>query len=70
MTDELLRYRSEFPILERTTYLISNSLGAMPRGVYDAMHAYADIWAAAAFAPGKNDGGCWPRKSATKLAPS
>jgi kynureninase len=46
MTDELLRYRSEFPILERTTYLISNSLGAMPRGVYDAMHAYADIWAA------------------------
>jgi kynureninase len=45
MTDELLRYRSEFPILERTTYLISNSLGAMPRGVYDAMKGYADIWA-------------------------
>ena len=36
---------SEFPILERTTYLISNSLGAMPRGVYDAMKGYADIWA-------------------------
>jgi kynureninase len=45
MSDDLLRYRSEFPILERTTYLISNSLGAMPRGVYDAMHSYADIWA-------------------------
>lgn len=45
MTDELLRYRSEFPILERTTYLISNSLGAMPRGVYDAMKGYADTWA-------------------------
>lgn len=45
MPDELLRYRSQFPILERTTYLISNSLGAMPRGVYDAMHNYADIWA-------------------------
>ena len=43
--DELLRYRSEFPILERTTYLISNSLGAMPRGVYDAMQGYADTWA-------------------------
>jgi kynureninase len=43
--DELLRYRSEFPILDRTTYLISNSLGAMPRAVYDAMKAYADIWA-------------------------
>ncbi len=45
MADELLRYRSQFPILERTTYLISNSLGAMPRGVYDAMKDYADIWA-------------------------
>ena len=45
MTDPLLRYRSEFPILERTTYLISNSLGAMPRGVYDAMKGYADTWA-------------------------
>ena len=45
MADELLRYRSQFPILERTTYLISNSLGAMPQGVYDAMKGYADIWA-------------------------
>ncbi|MGO9126284.1 MAG: aminotransferase class V-fold PLP-dependent enzyme [Terriglobales bacterium] len=45
MTDALLRYRPEFPILERTTYLISNSLGAMPRGVYDAMKGYADTWA-------------------------
>jgi kynureninase len=45
MPDDLLRYRSEFPILERSTYLISNSLGAMPRGVYDAMKSYADIWA-------------------------
>jgi len=45
MTDDLLRYRSEFPILESSTYLISNSLGAMPRGVYDAMKAYADTWA-------------------------
>lgn len=45
MTDDLLRYRAEFPILERTTYLISNSLGAMPRGVYDAMKSYADTWA-------------------------
>lgn len=45
MSDDLLRYRSEFPILERTTYLISNSLGAMPRGVADAMQGYADTWA-------------------------
>ena len=45
MADDLLRYRSEFPILSETTYLISNSLGAMPRGVYDAMKGYADLWA-------------------------
>ena len=43
--DELLKWRGEFPILDRTTYLISNSLGAMPRGVYDEMRAYADTWA-------------------------
>ena len=43
--DDLLKYRTEFPILDRTTYLISNSLGAMPRGVYDTMHTYADAWA-------------------------
>src|ERR1700740_1494870 len=45
MLDDLLRYRSEFPILERCTYMISNSLGAMPRPVYDALHADADVWA-------------------------
>ena len=45
MADELLRYRPNFPILERTTYLISNSLGAMPQGVYEALKGYADIWA-------------------------
>jgi kynureninase len=42
--DELLKWRNEFPILERTTYLINNSLGAMPRGVYDEIRAYADLW--------------------------
>jgi len=45
MSDDLLRYRSEFPILERTNYMISNSLGAMPRAVYDALKGYADTWA-------------------------
>src|SRR5690242_12329702 len=43
--DPLLRFRSEFPILERTTYMISNSLGAMPRGVYDSVRQYCDEWA-------------------------
>lgn len=44
MTDPLLQFRSEFPILERTTYLVSNSLGAMPRGVPDRLADYVDQW--------------------------
>ena len=45
MTDELLKWRAEFPILDKTIYLISHSLGAMPRQTYDALHEYADVWA-------------------------
>ena len=45
MTDLLLKWRSEFPILEKTVYLISHSLGAMPRATYDRLREYADIWA-------------------------
>jgi kynureninase len=43
--DNLLNWRGQFPILERSTYLISNSLGAMPRDVYANLRAYADSWA-------------------------
>jgi kynureninase len=42
--DPLLRFRAEFPILERTTYLVSNSLGAMPRGTRDRLLEYAEAW--------------------------
>jgi kynureninase len=45
VNDPLLQFRSEFPILERTTYLVSNSLGAMPRGVPDRLADYVDQWA-------------------------
>ncbi|MFN2491951.1 MAG: aminotransferase class V-fold PLP-dependent enzyme [Pyrinomonadaceae bacterium] len=45
MTDELLKWRSEFPILDRAVYLISHSLGAMPKETYARLHEYADIWA-------------------------
>ena len=43
--DPLLEYRERFPILQTTTYLINNSLGAMPGDVYQQMRAYAGIWA-------------------------
>lgn len=45
MSDDLLKWRTEFPILEKTVYLISHSLGAMPRATFDRLHEYADIWA-------------------------
>ncbi|MGI9089721.1 MAG: aminotransferase class V-fold PLP-dependent enzyme [Gemmatimonadaceae bacterium] len=41
----LLSLRDEFPILERTTYLVSNSLGAMPRTVPERLAEYAREWA-------------------------
>ena len=44
MNDPLLEYRSQFPILDRTTYLISNSLGPMPRSVPERLAEYADDW--------------------------
>jgi kynureninase len=45
LTDELLQWRSEFPILEKAVYLISHSLGAMPKSTYDRLREYADVWA-------------------------
>src|SRR5260370_12853672 len=42
--DPLLKWVSEFPILEHPTYMISNSLGAMPRSVCERMKSYADSW--------------------------
>jgi kynureninase len=45
MIDKLLAFRGEFPILATTTYLVSNSLGAMPRGVPERLAEYVDEWA-------------------------
>ena len=44
MSDPLLRFRDRFPILETSTYLVSNSLGAMPRAVADRLAEYAREW--------------------------
>lgn len=42
---DLEQWRPEFPILEHAVYLISNSLGAMPRGAADSLASYATAWA-------------------------
>jgi kynureninase len=44
MTTDLAAWRGEFPIVETTNYLISNSLGAMPRGTKESLARYADTW--------------------------
>jgi kynureninase len=43
--DDLESWRPEFPILERTVYMISNSLGAMPRRAAESLAEYARTWA-------------------------
>ena len=43
-SDPLLTFRDEFPILNETTYLVSNSLGAMPRAVPARLAEYAEQW--------------------------
>lgn len=39
------RWRDEFPMLSRSVYMISNSLGAMPRQTARDLAAYAETWA-------------------------
>lgn len=46
MPDSLLAWRDKFPILATKTYLINNSLGAMPASVRDSLMEYTDLWAA------------------------
>ncbi|MFN7974728.1 MAG: aminotransferase class V-fold PLP-dependent enzyme [Acidobacteriota bacterium] len=42
--DPLLAWRREFPILKDTVYLISHSMGAMPRGAEANLCRYAREW--------------------------
>jgi kynureninase len=44
-SDPLLAWRPEFPILDRANYLVSHSLGAMPRRAADGLAEYARTWA-------------------------
>jgi kynureninase len=43
--DPLDRWRRRFPIVGRTNYLISNSLGAMPDRAREDLAEYAETWA-------------------------
>lgn len=43
-TDALLRFRARFPLLDRSTYLVSNSLGPVPTATADRLAEYAATW--------------------------
>jgi len=43
--DPLLRFRKDYPILGSSTYLINNSLGAMPARSAEMLARYASEWA-------------------------
>ncbi|MGE3075665.1 MAG: aminotransferase class V-fold PLP-dependent enzyme [Dehalococcoidia bacterium] len=42
---DLLSWRPKFPILAHKTYLINNSLGAMPASVNESLAEYTNLWA-------------------------
>jgi kynureninase len=42
--DPLLEWRAEFPTVEATLHFASHTLGAMPRGVEDALRRYTHLW--------------------------
>jgi kynureninase len=42
--DELLRWRKEFPALENSVYMISHSLGAMPRAAAEHLAEFGRLW--------------------------
>ncbi len=44
-SDPLLAWRSHFPILANTTYMVSHSLGAMPQEAVAQLHEFTDTWA-------------------------
>jgi kynureninase len=44
MSDPLAAWRPEFPIVDTCTYLVSHSLGAMPRRTKTYLQQFADEW--------------------------
>jgi kynureninase len=42
---DLLAWRKEFPVLQESTYLVSHSMGAMPRSARVRLKQYCDDWA-------------------------
>lgn len=44
MNDPLLKWREEFPIVEKSLYMVNHSMGAMPRRAMDRIQEYGKMW--------------------------
>src|SRR5258707_8370882 len=67
--DPLLRFRDEFPILATTNYMVSNSLGAMPRAVSERLPDYAPEGAASGVRAWGQGWGDLPIRGGDEIAP-
>jgi kynureninase len=68
MTD-LSPWRAEFPILAHSVYMISNSLGAMPRAAADSLAEYARAWATRGVRAWEERWWEMPREIGNRIAP-
>jgi kynureninase len=67
--DPLLEFREEFPILATTNYLVSNSLGPMPRTVPERLAEYAREWGEAGVRAWARDWWMRPVRAGNEIAP-
>jgi kynureninase len=67
--DPLLVWRDEFPILATSVYMISNSLGAMPRATARSLAEYAETWATRGVRAWEDRWWEMPREVGDRVAP-
>jgi kynureninase len=66
--DPLLEWRAEFPTVEATLHFASHTLGAMPRGVEEALRRYAQQWKALGIRAWNEDWFGLPTRVGNRLA--
>lgn len=68
LKNDIHKIRTNFPVLTRGIYLISNSLGAVPSGTRDRLNDYIQKWETEGVAAWRTEWWDLPRKTGNKLA--
>jgi kynureninase len=68
LLNDLDLLRKNFPVLEKCIYLISNSLGAVPRQVQEGLNRYYQMWATEGVSAWEKEWWSLPRTVGDKLA--